>query len=258
MYYRTYNSKTDQVGYTPAWKSGEQSRLFIFSSPQPIQTRFIDSELLVEEPVEYGKYFTMNSVKKTLLVNKDNRLYAHLYLCRNGVHPDPDRSGFRPLDVAYKRVSLTSTVGDGKVYFNPRLTIGVVALESVFEDISAIPVELQPHLSVERKAQQYLPVLYTFDNWQLNKDRIRLESDVQKQTLEIDLIGRNALWLKIMTKLGHFINALEQKYNNNAIIETLKWSVITVGIVPIVVSTFIVLAGSVYSWNWRGKIRSSW
>lgn len=272
--------------YSPAWKVGEPAKLYIYLSEQVIQTRFVQSELFHERSFIYGQPMMTeqdDQITITDIPKPKDRLYAHLYLCRNAVHPDPDKSGFRPLDVAYKRVSLMSvavpetdpikwgatgeqTTND-ELYWYPKLSVSVVALTDVIKDITQTPQQYRPHMSIDRSTRHYLPIMYTMEHWQLQRNRIFLNklSNSDKLSLSITVQSRPVWWFKLMSTVGLSIHTAQQmnafladEYEQfkELLTETATWLLVCTVTVSILHSLFDVLAfkNDVQFWRKRNNL----
>ena len=274
------NRKTDPAdSFYAAWKAGTQAELYIYVSPQPIQTRFVDSELYYEGSLRFGEHFSKDVVFEDIGKPQDRFLYAHAYLCRNKVHPNPDISGFRPLDVAYKRVSLINlapkpgktvdagefkpaTEEDYEPFWYPDLKLAIVHSYDPI-DVSRVPAPYRPHITVDRESKSYLPIIYSMEDWQLKGKRQVLNPDNNgKLKLNVSISTRPVWFFKLYAFLGSAIGqaskanefmAGEYEQLKELLTETSSWLLFTTLLVTVLHAVFDFLAFKNDVQFWRSK-----
>lgn len=272
-----------------AWKMGQMADLYVYLSQQPIQTKFDNSDLIVERQ---GLLFAPGSIDVSAglpvdlkryqgLGVQNSRLYAHVYLCRAGVHPNPDKQRLAQSDVVYRRLSAVGTATklrpltnllspqttadasageEQALYWYPDLRINLVTMDGPLS--TAISPTARPFFTIDWRSNQYLPILYSFEKWQLKAKRQYLTADTSGVTLNLT-IGTMSFWaFQWYSALGEafarsaadnaaFSDDFEQL--KELLTETAPWLLLLTLLVTLLHSLFDFLAFKADVQFWRGR-----
>ena len=132
----------------PAWKPSEMANLYVYLSSEPIQTVFLDenlvwtiSQIRMQNANVDGLAWKQQPKVKTVNVipNRRRQLFAHIYLVREGYTLDPLKGPYSPTAIVYRRQSLIDT---SEWLYYPHLDISLV-----FEDrpihLAAMPFHIR-------------------------------------------------------------------------------------------------------------------
>lgn len=269
VYFKNQSSVDPESMYSPAWSHNESSSIYVYLSEQPIQTRFVSDSLVYRsDNFLYGASFKDEViVKKIKMPSQGQRLYAHVYLCRNGAHPNPDVAGFNPLDVAYKRLQLL-TMGrkstdkrEEELFWYPELKISVVPYHDQM-DIYNVPGPFRPHMSIDRGTRKYLPIIYSQEAWQLKRKR-QFVSEITSFELKISIDTKSFWVFRLASSFGESLQRAgessgsfvsdEYEELKELFTETSTWLLLLTLTVSILHSLFDILAFKNDVQFWRAK-----
>lgn len=224
--------------------------------------RFSKQDLLLQENgIEFGSF--SNGFSKTFnyslpanYAQSRYPIYAHVYLTKEGFHPDPSQGGYDPISTVYRRLNLIdkmprpratsnlvqSKTDDGTcvksssplkemltdeknenmvLYWYPRINIGLLQDESPI-DLSTLTSGMARTMSVTLDRTKYLPTLYMYEGWRLRDHRIILNRESSDLPLTIHFSSIGALKLKLLTHFDHSFQVNESLLGNDSEMEKLK------------------------------------
>lgn len=240
-----------------------------------MQTKFDDNDIIGSlKGARFGE--TIKSVefeKKLKISSKSNPLYLHLHLMKAGVHPDPMKSPFDPLNGIYKRFQLLRTMrrpptkvnlltnqapltsektgkDDHVPYWYPDLTVNLVNYDEPL-DVSSIPPFIRKFIYADRIRKQYYPIVYFNELWELKKRRMPiLDEEVHELPLKISFATTKMIYFRLMTHFDFAIKSQESIYGEHnefesikkMLLETSPWLIFVTFIVSLLHSLFDFLA----------------
>lgn len=229
--------------------------LYIYLSPEPIQMIFDDADLKLFKPdVVFGSFDSSMSAKVSLNVTlPSNRvspydpLYAHVYLARNGYHPDPTKSKYDDKSVVYRRINLVGRMkkpaeltkllfnekSDGTTqkekatdeeevpYWYPEVHVSLVQSEDPI-NVALLPLNLRKHYSLTMKQDHYLPIVYLNEFWQLKDKRIILNKSQPTVPLTISFAPMGLIKFQLLTNFDMALKRNEELLGSDGETEKLK------------------------------------
>ncbi len=194
-----------------AWMNGQTADLYVYISEEPIQTRFDESQLALFHPnVVFGLPKGNEPFDKTININippshkYDAPIFGHVYLMKQGVHPDPVKSRFHQLNSSYRRIQMTGLkkelkdsntsknidletnddsssalrIKDHRMFWYTELHIGLVNNSEPILSPASVPIHQRRLISTTLDGKQYLPTLYLYEAWRLADKQIDFTSDL--------------------------------------------------------------------------------
>lgn len=246
--------------------------LYIYVSDETIQTTFDDLELLLHlRDIEFGKDVKGIDYETKLLVSaKENLPYLHLHLMKAGIHPDPLKSPFDPINGIYKRfpllkmmkkphkkvnlmekgAPLASENADGKdlvPYWYPDIIVNLVNFDDIL-DFTEMPQFMKKNIYADRIRLQYHPIIYFNEFWELKKKRIPiLDEDDHELPIKIAFATTSLLFFQLMTQFDFTIKSIYGEHNEfdsikRMFLETRPWLIVLTFFVSLLHSLFDFLA----------------
>lgn len=221
--------------------------MYIYASDELLQTKFNDDNLIATlKSVQFGETFNSVEFETKLKVSaKNSPLYLHLHLMKSGIHPDPLKSPFDPLNGIYKRFALLRTMkrppkkvnllekgapltsektdkDDLVPYWYPDITVNLVNYDGLL-DISAIPPFTRKFIYADRIRKQYYPIVYFNEFWELKNKRIPLlDEEFHEFPLKISFSTTRMLFFQLMTQFDFAIKNQEKIYGEHNEFESIK------------------------------------
>lgn len=221
--------------------------MYIYVSKQPIQTKFDDKNLIASVyGIKFGeKLGSIQFETKLKVSTKSDPLYLHLHLMKSGIHPDPIKSSFDPLNGIYKRFALLRTMkrppkkinllendapltskntdkDDRVPYWYPAVTVNLVNYDELL-DISTIPPFARRFIYADRIRKQYYPIVYFNEFWELKNKRMPLlDDEVHEVPLKISFSTTKMIFFQLMTQFDFAIKNQEKIYGEHNVFESIK------------------------------------
>ncbi|TEB20308.1 hypothetical protein C9890_0083 [Perkinsus sp. BL_2016] len=164
---------------------------------------------------------------------------------KSGIHPNPLKSPFNPLNGIYKRFPLFKSMirppkkvnllgGDAPLtseksekddlvpYWYPDITVNLVNFDSNLE-ISSIPSFTRRFIYADRIRKQYYPIIYFNELWELKRKRIPiLDEEFHEMPLKISFSTTSLLFFRLMTYFDFAIKQQESVYGEHNEFESIK------------------------------------
>lgn len=207
--------------------------------------------------IEFGKHLSGIEYETSLLVStKQNPLYLHLHLMKAGVHPDPDKSPFDPLNGIYKRYPLLKMMKRsakkidllGKKeplenpenpevvpYWYPDIAVNLVNYDDIL-DISGFSQYSRRFVYADRIQKKYYPIIYFNEFWELKNKRIALLDDNENELpLKIHFSTISLPLFYIMNQFNFLMSSKRDSYYSyynesenikKFILETKPWLIV--------------------------------
>ena len=196
--------------------------------------------------IKFGE--NINSIEfdtKLKVSAKSDPIYLHLHLMKNGVHPDPIKSSFDPLNGIYKRFPLLRTMkrpprkvnllekdapltsektdkDDLVPYWYPDVTVNLVNYDELL-DISTIQPCTRRFIYADRIRKQYYPIIYFNEFWELKNNRLPiLDDEVHEMPLKISFSTTKMIFFQLMTQFDFAIKNQEKNYGEHNEFESIK------------------------------------
>ena len=221
--------------------------MYIYASDETLQAEFDDKNLIATlKSVRFGENIKLIEFETNLRVSsKEKPLYLHLHLMKSGIHPDPLKSPFNPLNGIYKRFPLFKSMirppkkvnllgGDAPLtseksekddlvpYWYPDITVNLVNFDSNLE-ISSIPSFTRRFIYADRIRKQYYPIIYFNELWELKRKRIPiLDEEFHEMPLKISFSTTSLLFFRLMTYFDFAIKQQESVYGEHNEFESIK------------------------------------
>ena len=221
--------------------------MYIYTSDEPLQTKFDDFQLIFHlRDLEFGEVIKELEYETKLLVStKDKPIYLHLHLMKAGIHPDPTKSSFDPLNGIYKRfpllkmmkrppkkvnllekgAPLTSEKSDNNdlvPYWYPDVIVNLVNFDAIL-DVSELPPFTRRFVYADRIRKQYYPIIYFNEFWELKKKRIPILDEKDHEfPLKISFSTTSMLFFRLMTQFDSVIKQQESIYGEHTEFESIK------------------------------------
>lgn len=236
-----------------------------------MQTTFNDDHLIANlKSVEYGQDIKpVEFQTKLKFSTKENPLFLHLHLMKAGVHPDPMKSPFNPLNGIYKRYPLLKSMkrpakkvnllekdapltaektnkDDMVPYWYPDITVNLVNYDDVLKMNTIAPFSSR-FIYVDRILKQYYPIIYFNEFWELKKKRIPiLDEEVHELPLKISFSTTSLLFFRLMTHFDFAIRQQEQIYGEHNEFESIKRMFLETSPLIIAVTFFVSLLHTLF------------
>lgn len=179
-----------------------------------------------------------------------DHIFAHVYLAKEGHHPDPLKSPYNPTSIVYRRISLlgkmpkpaakvhllqkpsaaASAAESNEVsspttlvqYWYPEVKISLVQDQNPL-DWSKIPPGMRKHYLLTMDYRYYLPTVYLNEFWRLRYKRVLLDDAVTSMVpLRISFSSIGLLKFQILTTFDQSLQMNESLFGGDEETEKLK------------------------------------
>ena len=196
--------------------------------------------------IEFGENLAGIDYETKLFVStKENPPYLHLHLMKAGIHPDPLKSPFDPLNGIYKRFQLLkmmkrppkklnllkngsplatekSNINDLVPYWYPDIKVNLVNFDDVL-NVSEIPPFSRRFIYADRIHKRYYPIIYFNEFWELKKKRIPiLDEEDRELPIKISFSTTSLFFFRVMTQFDHVIKQQESILGEYTEFESVK------------------------------------
>ncbi|KAG5897555.1 hypothetical protein JTB14_007270 [Gonioctena quinquepunctata] len=194
--------KTPQVSAKNIFADGTVMNLYIYLSENETMSNYHSSNLFwYKEGLKYGdwasgddsdgSYFIEKELPITPNMRNNGTLFLHAYLTRSGYSPDPNSRNFAKNQMSsvmkqlnrYKKLKASKTknlltgetdkieVEDGKIvsHWHPNFTLNLITDQTLWTQ-GAVPPPLDQYIRFTEDGQQYKPVLFPNDFWNMARD----------------------------------------------------------------------------------------
>lgn len=221
--------------------------MYIYASEEPLQTKFDDNDIIGSlKGVRFGENIKSIEFETKMKISaQSNPLYLHLHLMKAGIHPDPMKSPFDPLNGIYKRFQLLRTMkrppkkvnlltneapltsektgkDDLVPYWYPDIIVNLVNYDESL-DVATIPPFTRKFIYADRIRKQYYPIVYFNEFWELKKKRVPIMDDeVHELPLKITFSTTKMIYFRLMTHFDFAIKSQESIYGEHNEFESIK------------------------------------
>lgn len=245
--------------------------MYIYASDEPLQTKFDDKKLIAfVNDIKFGEKVSSIEFETKLNISASSEpMYLHLHLMKSGIHPDPIKSSFDPLNGIYKRFPLLRNMkrppkkvnllekdapltsektdkDDLVPYWYPDITVNLVNYDDLL-DISTIPPFTRRFIYADRIRKQYYPIVYFNEFWELKNKRVPLLDDqVHEMPLKISFSTTKIIFFQLMTQFDFAIKNQEKIYGEHNEFESIKKMFLESSPLLIAITFFVSLLHSLF------------
>lgn len=220
--------------------------------------------------MEFGK--TIKAVEfetKIKYSTKDAPLFIHLHLMKTGIHPDPLKSSFDPLNGIYKRfpllrnmkrpakrvnllekdapiTSIKTEDNDLVPYWYPQFYVNLVNYDQILDSFDYPPF-VRRFIYADRIRKQYYPIVYFNELWELKNKRIPILDDEEREyDLKISFSSISLLIFQLMTQADYAIKNQESIYGEHTEFEEIKQMFLETSPILIAITFAVSLLHSIF------------
>lgn len=201
-------------------------------------------------------------------------IFAHIYLAKEGFHPDPLKSSYNPTSIVYRRINLLGKMPKPAVkvhllqrpaaadpslpastpsantlvqYWYPQVKISLVQDQNPL-DWARIPPGMRRHYSLTMDHRHYLPTLYLNEFWRLRDKRVILDQKASTVSLPLTIsfspIG--LIKFQILTTFDQSLQANEALLGGDEETEKLKQMFVETNPYLLLITLLVSLLHSVF------------
>lgn len=220
--------------------------------------------------IKFGEKINAIEFDTKLMVSaKGDPIYLHLHLMKHGVHPDPIKSSFDPINGIYKRFPLLRTMkrppkrvnlldknaplisektdqDDMVPYWYPDIAVNLVNYDEML-DISTIQPFTRRFIYADRIRKQYYPIVFFNEFWELkNKRRPILDDEIHEMPLKISFSTTKMIFFQLMTQFDFAIKNQEKIFGEHNEFESIKKMFLESSPWLIIITVFVALLHSLF------------
>ena len=233
--------------------------------------KFDDDQLVGKlESLEFGETVKVKEFETKIKYSTKNApLFIHLHLMKAGIHPDPLKSAFDPLNGIYKRLPLlrnmkrpskkvnlleknapitsSKTDNDDLVpYWYPQFYVNLVNYDQPLDSF-AYPPYVRRYIYADRIRKQYYPIVYFNELWELKKYRIPILDDEEREyELKISVSSISFMMFLFMNQIDFAIKNQEAVYGEHNEFESIKQMFLETSPILIAITFAVSLLHSIF------------
>jgi hypothetical protein len=173
----------------------------------------------------------------------ENPIYVHLHIMKAGIHPDPLKSVFDPLNGIYKRYPLLKTmkrpskkvnllqnsgpltsenIHETVPYIHPDITINLVNYAEKL-DLSSFSPFSRRFIYADRIKRKYYPIAFFNELWELKNKRIPLlDNSIHEIPIRISFSTISMTMFNVMNYFDFILKNQEALYGEHNEFESIK------------------------------------